>query len=79
MGRLKVGDIVVMMGGGGTLLHAEYAVRDERAVVRLERDVPAEPAAPLELSPASSPWAGRGWPTWRRLFGYTRGGGSRSQ
>jgi len=47
--RLKVGDIVVMMGGGGTPLHAEYAVRDERAVVRLERDVPAEPAAPLEL------------------------------
>ena len=30
-------------------LHAEYAVRDEGAVVRLERDVPAEPAAPLEL------------------------------
>jgi 2-desacetyl-2-hydroxyethyl bacteriochlorophyllide A dehydrogenase len=45
---LKVGDIVVMTGGR-TGLHAEYAVRDERAVVRLERDVPPEPAAPLEL------------------------------
>jgi 2-desacetyl-2-hydroxyethyl bacteriochlorophyllide A dehydrogenase len=46
---LKVGDIVVMTGVGGTPLHAEYAVRNERAAIRLERDVPAEPAAPLEL------------------------------
>jgi 2-desacetyl-2-hydroxyethyl bacteriochlorophyllide A dehydrogenase len=47
--RIKAGDIVVMTGIGGTALHAEYAVRHEQAVVKLERSVPAEGAAPLEL------------------------------
>jgi len=47
--NLAVGDRVVLMMEGGPMLYMEYVLRRADSVVRIDKDIPAEEAAVLEL------------------------------